>query len=162
MTSHMLLPMLAANAVAVVFFVFTLYRPNGARMVAGAGVILSGLVNATLALLDPQIYVNGLGPNAIGVYKTLITGLPVHGLGRLIVGIGLWQLVVGALILTNIREYVRLGCFAACFFLLGISPLGPGCAFPSNLILAAGMVALFFVKWPRQAEAPVTKAGAKM
>lgn len=152
MTSALLLPLLAANAFAVAFLVLALYRPNPARMIAGGGFILAALVNATLAILDPQIYVRGFGPHAIGVYKTAIYGLLAQAPTRFILAIAVWQLLVATMILVNSTDYTRLGCVAATIFLIGISPLGLGCAFPSNLILAAGTVALIRLKWPLQAQ----------
>lgn len=157
MTSALLLPLFVANAFAVAFLVLALYRPNAARIIAGGGFILAGLVNGTLAVVDPQIYVRGFGPYAIGVYKTFIYGPLAQAPGRLILAIAVWQLVVGAMILVKSTDYVRLGCAAATAFLIGISPLGAACAFPSNLILAAALVALMRLKWPREAQASVVR-----
>ena len=151
MTSQLLLPLFVANALSVAFLVLALYRPNAARIVAGGGFIVASLVNGTLALRDPQIYVTGFGPLAVGVYKTFIYGVLAQAPGRLILAIAVWQLVVGAVILVNLTEYVRLGCVAAAIFLIGISPLGVGCGFPSNLILAGGMVVLIRLRWPLDA-----------
>lgn len=153
MTSALLLPLLAANAFAVAFLVLALYRPNAARIIAGGGFILAGLVNGTLALVNPQIYVTGFGPNAVGVYKTAIYSVLAQSPGRFILAIAVWQLVVASLILVNSTDYTRLGCAAAAIFLIGISPLGVGCAFPSNLILAAALVVLVRLRWPLQAHA---------
>jgi hypothetical protein len=153
MTSALLLPLLLANALAVAFLVLALYRPNPARMIAGGGFVLAGLVNGTLAILNPQIYVTGFGPNAVGVYKTFIYGLVAQAPTRFILAIAVWQLVVAGLILVNSTDYTRLGLVAATVFLIGISPLGVGCAFPSNLILAAALVALMRLKWPLQPHA---------
>jgi hypothetical protein len=155
MTSALLLPLFAANAIAVAFFVLAMYRPNGARITAGGGFILAGLVNGTLAILDPQIYVRALGPNAMGIYKTVIDGVLAQAPRRLILAFAVWHLLVGGMILVNTTDYVRLGCVAATVFLIGISPLGLGCAFPSNLILGAAMVALIRLKWPLQPHARI-------
>ncbi len=155
MTSALLLPLLAANALAVAFLVLALYRPNPARLIAGGGFILAGLVNATLAILDPQIYVRGFGPHAVGVYKTAIYGILAPGPTRFILAIAVWQLIVAAMILVNSTDYTRLGCVCATIFLIGISPLGLGCAFPSNLILAAALMVLIRLKWPLQAHARI-------
>jgi len=151
MTSALLLPLLVANALAVAFLVLALYRPNTARLIAGGGFVLAGLVNATLAIVNPRIYVTGFGPSAVGVYKTLIYGLLAQAPTRFILAIAVWQLLVAATILLNSTDLTRLGLVAATIFLIGISPLGLGCAFPSNLILAAGLVVLIRMKWPLQA-----------
>jgi hypothetical protein len=153
MTSALLLPLLVANALSIAFLVLALYRPNAGRITAGCGFVFAGLLNGTLAILDPQIYVKGLGPYAIGVYKTFIYGLLAQAPGRLVLAFALWHVVIGAMILVNITDYVRLGCLAAAVFLVGISPLGVGCAFPSNLILAGALIALIRLRWPREAQA---------
>ena len=155
MTSALLLPLFLSNALAVAFLVLALYRPNPARMIAGGGFIFAGLINGTLAILNPQIYVTGFGPNAIGVYKTFIYGLLAQAPGRFILAIAVWQLVVAGMILVNSTDYTRLGCVAAAVFLVGISPLGVGCAFPSNLILAAALVVLARSRWPLQPQARI-------
>ncbi len=155
MTPALLPPLLAANAFAVAFLVLALYRPNPARLIAGGGFVLAALINATLAILNPQIYVTGFGPHAVGIFKTVIYGILAPSPTRFILGIAVWQLIVAAMILANSTDYTRLGCVAATIFLIGISPLGLGCAFPSNLILAAGMVALIRSKWPLQAHARI-------
>ena len=153
MTSALLLPLLVSNALAIAFLVLALYRPNAARMIAGGGFVLAGLVNGTLAILNPQIYITGFGPNAVGVYKTLIYGVLAQAPKRFILAIAVWQLIVAATILVNSTDFARLGLLAATIFLIGISPLGVGCAFPSNLILAAGLVALIRLRWPLQPHA---------
>lgn len=162
MTSQMLLPLFVANALGVAFLALALYRPNAARIVAGGGFVVASLVNATFAIVNPQIYVKGFGPHAVGVYKTLIYGLLAQAPRRLILALAVWQLLVGAVILLDITEYVRLGCVAAACFLIGISPLGLGCAFPSNLIFAVGVVVLIRLRWPLNSEAPAVEAQAKM
>ena len=153
MTSALLLPLFAANALAVAFFVLAMYRPNAARITAGGGFILAGLINGTLALIDPQVYVRGLGPYAVGVYKTFIDSVLAQAPGRLILAFAVWHIFVGTCILVNSRDFVRLGSVAAALFLIGISPLGVGCAFPSNLLLAGALVALARLRWPLEARA---------
>jgi hypothetical protein len=153
MASQWLIPLFVANAFAVAFLVLALYRPNVARMVAGGGFVAAALVNATFAAIAPQVYVKVFGPHALGPFKDLIYGVLAQAPGRFIFALALWQAGVGAVILLNKTEYVRLGCLAAAIFLVGISPFGLACAFPSNLILVGGMVALIRLKWPLEARA---------
>jgi hypothetical protein len=157
MTSDLLLPLFVANAVSVAFFVLALYRPDAARVIAGVGFILAGLVNFALALIDPQIYVRGFGPHAMGVYKDVIYGILAQGPGRLILAIAVWQLLVGGVTLVKRSEFVKLGCLAMTCFLVGISPLGVGSGFPSTLILAAATVVLLRQKWPSIWQVPAAK-----
>src|SRR5208283_5665752 len=119
MTSALLLPLFVANAFAVAFLVLALYRPNVARIITGGGFVLAGLTNGTLAVLDPQIYIRGFGPHALGVYKTFIYAVVAQRPGRLILAIAVWQLLVGACILVNSSDFTRLGCVAAAVFLVG-------------------------------------------
>jgi hypothetical protein len=155
MTTALLLPLFVSHALAVAFLVLALYRANAARMIAGGGFILAGLVNGTLAILNPQVYVTGFGPNAVGVYKTLIYGLLAQAPGRFILAIAVWQLVVAGMILVNSTDFTRLGLVNATVFLIGISPLGVGCAFPSNLIMAAALIVLIRLRWPLQPHARI-------
>jgi hypothetical protein len=154
MTSQMLVPLFLANALSVAFFVLALYRPNTARIVTGAGFLLAALVDGTLALVNPQIYVRTFGPHAVGVYKDLIYGVLAQAPGRLILAMAVWQAVVGGVVLFRQSEFVKLGCVAAACYLVALSPLGAASGFPATLILAAAMVVLVFQKWPSIWEAP--------
>ncbi len=158
MPSQMLVPFILANAFGIVFLVLALFRPNVARLIAGGGFVVASLVNGILAVRNPQIYVTGFEPYAIGVYKMFITGVLKQAPGRLILAVALWQLFVGIMILVNRTDYVRIGLLAATVWLIGISGLGLGCAFPGNLILAAGTVSLIRLQWPRQTRGAATSA----
>jgi hypothetical protein len=162
MTSALLLPLFLANALSVAFFILALYWPDRARRIAGGGFVVASLVNATLAVFNPQIYVRVFGPYAVGIYKDVIYGLLAKATTRLVLALAVWQLIVAAIILINSTEYVRLGCVAMAIFFLGVSPLGVGSAFPSTLILAAGMLVLVRHRWPIQPETPAPEPRARM
>jgi hypothetical protein len=148
MVSHILPQVAAANVLAVVFFIVALYRPNAARVIAGAGLILAALVNCVAALRAPLFFGATLEPLAWGVYRDFIHSVFAQAAVRLLLAIALWQAVVGCVFLIRQAPFIKLACVAAfCFFLL-LVPLGAGSGFPSTLILASAMVVLFFRKWP--------------
>lgn len=147
MASETSLLLIASNAFAVVLFALALYRPNAARKIVGTGFILAGVVNCWFGLRDPQAYVRAFAPQATKVYHDFILSAFAQNPARLVLQLAGVQFVIGALVLTR-DPWVKLGLVAMIEFLIAISPLGRGSAFPAPLILAATMAALCFRKWP--------------
>jgi hypothetical protein len=162
MASQYLVPILIANGLGVVFVILALFKPNLARWIAGVAFVAAGVVDAVIAVRDPLLWVRVLGPNAWGVYKDLVNSVLAQVPTRLELTIAAWQLLVGGLILSKSRPYIRLGCGAAAWFLVMIAPLGIYSAFPSSLIVAAGMLVLVVRKWQFPETVSTSKARATM
>lgn len=137
-----------ANVLAVAFVIVALYRPNLARVIAGAGFILAALVNCVVALRAPLFYLDALEPLAWGVYREFLHSVFTQAPVRLLLAVALWQALVGCVFLVRQTPFIRLASVAAFGFFLLLVPLGAGSGFPSTLILAGGMVVLFLRKWP--------------
>jgi hypothetical protein len=148
MAPHLLPAVIAANVLAVAFFILALYRPNIARVTAGVAFLLEAGLNCVLAIRAPLFYANALEPLAWGAYRDFIESVFVAAPIRLLLVIALWQALVGCVFLIRQAPFIRLACVAAFGFFLLLIPLGAGSGFPAPLILAAAMVALFFRKWP--------------
>jgi hypothetical protein len=146
----MMTPFLVTNAVAVALFAIALKWPNVARRIVGTGFMIAGIVNCYIVLRDPQAYVRGFGPHAISVYRAFINSAFATNPAALVLPIAAGLLLMGALVLTH-DPWVKLALVGMIEFLVAISPLGLGSAFPATLILSATMVVLFRQKWqPRK------------
>jgi hypothetical protein len=147
MEPHILPQVVAANVLAVVFFIVALYRPNAARVIAGAGFILAALVNCAVALRAPLFFANALEPLAWGGYRDFMHSVFAMAPAKILLALALWQAMVGCVFLIRQSPFIRLASVAAFGFFLLLIPLGAGSGFPSTLILAGAMVVLFTRKW---------------
>jgi hypothetical protein len=98
----------------------------------------AGLVNATLALVNPSLYVEGFGPTAIPLYQAFIEGPFARNPALFVLPIALGQLLCGLAVLFGRGNQARLGLVGCVVFLVAITGLGVGCAFPANLVMAIG------------------------
>jgi hypothetical protein len=97
-------------------------------------------VNLNAVLRSPQIYVAAYGPLAFA-YQKFIYGPFVANPSWFVVPIAVGQLAIGISLLT--RLWIKAGLCGAMLFLLAITPLGVGSAFPCTLILIVGLVILY-------------------
>lgn len=132
--------MLALYLVSLLFSAAVLWlsrvRPGTARVLLGLLFLAASGFNLVLALHDPQLYVRGFAPVAIGSYRGFVEGAFAAAPLRFLLPITFGQLVCGALLLAD-GVLARVGAFGAMIFLLAISGLGLGAAFPASYLLAA-------------------------
>jgi hypothetical protein len=108
-----------------------------AVLFAGAAVF-----NAVTALRTPRVYVEGFAPHAIAPMRQFIERVVSLAPDAFVLAIAVGQLLVAAALVAGRGAFFVLGVAAAAFFLVGISWLGVGAAFPTNLLLAAGVLLL--------------------
>ena len=129
------------------FLVFSLIRPNGARIFIGTFFIVMALgVNALLSFMAPDVFVSiGTAEPLIPFYAwffqyVVVVVPPVVGLVAAAGEIG-----VGLLILSRGRR-VKLGLIGAIVFLLVIIPLGVWTL--PNPLIAAGLARRLTKEFP--------------
>lgn len=108
------------------------------RVLLAALFLIASAINATLALVHPQVYVEGFGPWAIPLYQAFIEGPFARNPALFVLAIALGQLVCGLGVLFGRGIWMKLGLVGCIVFLVAITGLGVGCAFPANLALALG------------------------
>lgn len=108
------------------------------RLLLGWCFLVAGAVNAMLALVSPRMYVEGFGPTAIQLYQEFIEGPFARNPAPFVLPIALGQLLCGLGVLFGRDRGVRLGAVGCIVFLVAITGLGVGCAFPANLVMAIG------------------------
>jgi|Deesub1362B_J571_1020462.scaffolds.fasta_scaffold00006_289 hypothetical protein len=110
--------------------------------------LLAGGFNLWGALTNPERYIHGFGPTAIGFYQRFIYG-PFSAHPSLFIGlIALGQLLVGLFLMLK-KPFFSLGILGGIIFLLAISPLGVGSIFPSTLLMAGSLI-LLALKYGRE------------
>lgn len=98
--------------------------------------------NAFTAVRTPEVYVTGFGPLAFPPMRELILGVVALAPGPIVLAIAAGQLLVAAGLAAGRGVPFRLAVVGATVFLGGISWLGVGAGFPTNLVLAAGVLLL--------------------
>jgi hypothetical protein len=91
---------------------------------------------------NPQAYVD-YGQHAVGLYQKFIYGLFSSYTSLIVSLIASGQIIVGIFLFMKKNLFV-LGIGGGIIFLVAISPLGIGSAFPSTLLMSASLVLLYF------------------
>lgn len=138
----MSVPLLVSYAFALSLIVVALKWPRVARAFIGLGFVAASCFNVVTVLRDPQAYVEGFGPLAIALYQRFIYGPFAQNPGLFVLPIAVGQLAVGVLVLSRTSRAVQIGLAGGILFLLAITPLGLGSAFPSPLLLAVALALL--------------------
>ena len=94
------------------------------------------------ALRSPDVYVTGFGPHAFAPMRQFIEGAVALAPGAIVLAIATGQLLVAVGLALGRGVPFRVAVVGATCFLVGISWLGVGAAFPTNLVLAAGVLLL--------------------
>jgi hypothetical protein len=103
--------------------------------------ILAGIFNTYLAISNPQKYVE-YGQGAVGLYQKFIYGIFSSYTSLIVLFIASGQIMVGIFLLMK-RTLFLLGILGGIIFLVAISPLGMGSAFPSTLLMSISLVLLY-------------------
>lgn len=137
-----LLPYLISNGVGLLLIFICFKWPKIGRIVFGIIFLAAGIFNFYTAGVSPEPYVDVYGSTAVfSFYKNFIYGFFNQHAQLLIRIIAIGQLTVGILLYTR-KVYFKLGVLGGIFFLLAISPLGVGSAFPCTLLM---IIALFLL-----------------
>jgi len=131
-------PWVGTNVAGLVLVLLGFAYPRLTRwlfvtLFAGAGVF-----NAFTALHAPESYVEGFAKLAVPAYRSFIEGPFAQHATAFVLSIALGQVLVAAMIAKGERWLAR-GAFGAVVFLVAISPLGVGSAFPATLFMALAM-----------------------
>jgi hypothetical protein len=102
----------------------------------------AALFNAVTALRTPEVYVAGLGPRAFPPMRQVIEDAVALAPGPFVLAIAAGQLLVAAGLARGRGAPFRVAVVGGATFLAAISWLGTGAAFPTNLVLAGGVVLL--------------------
>ena len=138
MSRELIVPVILGNILAVVLLAVAAKAARAARYIIGVGFISAGIFNIYTALHTPRVYVDAYGPLAIWPYYRFIYGPFARDTATFIIAIAAGQSASGLLALLPGRLR-RLGLAGMMVFLLAITGLGWGSAFPATLIMVAAI-----------------------
>ncbi len=131
---------LVTGAVSVALLALAWRRPRAGRIAYAVLFLGAAAVNAATALRTPSVYVEGFAPGAFPPMRELIERVVALAPDAFVLAIAAGQLVAGVGLALGRGPLFHLGAVFAGSFLVAISWLGVGAAFPTNLVLAAGVV----------------------
>lgn len=155
-----LLPYLISQSVSLIILIAAWKRTRWARWLFSILFLWASGINMYLGFTDPDSYLDN-ARFAIPLYQDFINGwfskynhiiIPLIAVGQFFIATGI--LLHG--------WWVKLACIGSIMFLLGISPLMVGAAFPFSLTVSVAAVLILINDdknyiWKRQAEAvPIT------
>jgi len=122
--------------------IFICYKwPKIGKVAWGIIFIFAGIFNIYSAISNPQIYL-GFGQDAVGLYQKFINGVFSSYTSLIVSLIALGQILVGIFLFMK-RMLFLWGVLGGIIFLVAISPLGIGSAFPSTLLMSISLVLLY-------------------
>jgi hypothetical protein len=122
--------------------IFVCYKwPKIGKVAWGIIFILAGLFNMYTGISSPQDYVD-YGSQAVGLYQKFIYGIFSSYTSLIVSLIATGQILVGIFLFMK-RQLFLWGIIGGIIFLVAISPLGMGSAFPSTLLMSISFVLLY-------------------
>jgi hypothetical protein len=136
---------IVSNAFALALIVLCWHLPKVGRAIIGLGFMAAAAVNALTVLNNPQAYVRGFGPEALfPFYEDFIYGPLAADPAAFILPLALAQVIIGLLMFFR-GDWLKVGLGGGTVFLLAITPLGRGAAFPMPLLVVVAL----WVLWQR-------------
>lgn len=137
-----LIPYIISNIVGLLLIFICYLWFKAGRILYGLIFLAAGIFNFHTAGESPEVYVEVYGSTALfSFYKNFIYGFFSQHTPLLVRIIALGQIMVGILLFTR-KIYFTLGIIGGMIFLLCISPLGIGSAFPCTLFMIIGLFLL--------------------
>jgi hypothetical protein len=133
-----------SNTAALFFLAIAVYSNRLARILFSVLFIGAGFLNWTVVRSSPSSYLN-YSKYAVGFYRDIIVGPFQNHIVPIVTFIAICQVVIGLGLLYK-ECLLKISCIAGSVFLVAISPLGIGSAFPSGLIWAIGLFVIY--KYP--------------
>ena len=135
------LPFTVTHVITLSLIFFCYNWPKIGKVAWGIIFILAGIFNIYTGISNPQAYVD-YGSQAVDLYKKFIYGVLSSYTSLIVSLIALGQILVGIFLFMK-RTLFLLGILGGIIFLVAISPLGIGSAFPSTLLMSISLVLLY-------------------
>jgi hypothetical protein len=133
---------IVTSVASVMMLVVAWRRPRAGRVLYAVLFFGAGIFNAITAFRAPQVYIDGFAPHAYPPMREFIERVVSLAPDAFVLAIALGQVLVAIALAAGRGLPLFVGVFGATAFLGAISWLGVGAAFPTNLVLAAGVVLL--------------------
>jgi hypothetical protein len=132
---------LISNALAIIILISAFKWPRIGRLLLFFLFAWASWANWNMALNNPLDYLSYADLTFLPIYKSFITGWFRDHI-QIVVGLIATVQAIIAVAMLSKGLFYTMGVAAAIIFLLAISPLGVGSAFPCTLILAVSLVKL--------------------
>lgn len=139
------LPYIISNSVAIIAMLCAMRWPTVARVFLSTIFIGAFAFNLFTAIMDPSAYLEFGEFTTNAFYRSFILGPFSYHVQLYVLLIAGCQLLVGVFISYK-GPLMNIAMVGGIFFLLAISPLGFGAAFPAPMIMALALVILMFRK----------------
>lgn len=139
--SEVWFPYVITHAITILL-IFICYKwPKIGKVAWGTIFILAGIFNIYTGISNPQAYLT-YSSHAVDLYKKFINGIFSSSTSLIVSLIALGQILVGILLFMKRKSFL-MGILGGIIFLVAISPLGIGSAFPSTLLMAISLILLY-------------------
>jgi len=138
-----LIPYVVSNVLSILL-IFICYKWSKiGKIVWGTIFLAAGIFNVITSFRTPHVYVEAYGQTAVlPFYKDFIYGIFSDHTTLFVTLIASGQIVVSILLFLK-KMLFKLGTIGGIVFLIAISPLGIGSAFPSTILMAISLFILF-------------------
>jgi hypothetical protein len=130
------------NSISVILVFVSWKNPKVGRVLFFILFLLASCFNLYAATQTPHVYQYFANLAWLNIYQEFITGWFKENADWFITAIGICQLLIAMSLLTK-GKLLKFGTIGAVCFLISISPLGAGSAFPSTLIMAIGLCFIY-------------------
>lgn len=134
-----LIPYIIVNLISIILFAITIKSYKKAMKVFGVLFLVSALYNTYKVFTKPIVFVNLFGRmTPFSGIRDFIFGDFRDHIILYIVLMSIYQLLISWCLFKE-TKLLKYGIFGGIIFLLAVSPLGVGSAFPSSLLMALSM-----------------------
>jgi len=137
-----LIPWLTTNAISLALIGICYKWPRIGSYFWSGIFLLAGFYNGLSAIRWPELY-QVYGETAIPYYRDFITGFFAEHAATFVLFIALGQVLISIGLFTRNRLLYKTAIAGALIFLLAITPLGWGAAFPATLLMVVSLIFLY-------------------
>ncbi len=145
-TQDYLIPYIISNVVSILL-IFICYKWHKTGKILWSLIFsAAGIFNIITVFKTPHVYVEAYGQAAVfSFYKNFIYGVFNNHTTLFVTLIASGQILVAILLFMR-KGLFKFGIIGGIIFLIAISPLGTGSAFPSTIFMAVSLIILY-KKW---------------
>ena len=133
---------IVVNLIAIGMVLVAWKRPNWGRGLFGLNFLGAAIFNGVFFFKDPEEFTYYADFAMLDVYRDFINHTFSDHLHFFLAAIIVVQFLTGLTLLAK-GKWVKIGALSAALFLIAITPLGFGAAFPATLIMAFGLYFVF-------------------
>jgi hypothetical protein len=130
-----------SNCAAILLLILAWKKPVTARIFFFILFAWASWINWATAIREPEVYMDYAELAFLQVYRNFITGWFSHNIIYVIGFIATCQGLIAVSMLLKGGIY-KIGITGGIIFLLSISPLGVGSAFPTTILMSVGLIRL--------------------